>query len=233
MRDPYLRTLRAVPAPLPGSEAGARLTQYRLLNLLSDTLLTEGFPGRTHHASDVGRSLDYLVKPLGTIAENVFEHEKYTPAVSVSGTWSHRDAGEHRFPDNEVEGEGSGRRDSSWWSRPDTLLERDDPEHLALIDAETRRQGINPRSHRANEAYASMSRLVYARQLEEEAAGVADLLPAPGLEPSAPDRLVRVAPLLVLATRTLGEQFHPGQLAPDEVLTVLEPVARSIGRRIL
>jgi hypothetical protein len=234
LTDPYLSVQRAVPAPRAGSEADGRLRQYRQLNLLSAIVLNEGFPGSGHHVSDVGHYLDHLVRPLGTIAENVFEEEEYRPAVEVSGMWSRDNAAGDTYPGAVVEvDEAALGKYSGWWSRPDTLVERDDREHLALIEAEAHRQGVQAQSSTDRDLYPSLSRLVYARQLKAETTDLVGLPPAPGLRPGATERLTRVARLVILARRTLEEQFQPGALDPNDVLSALVPVARSVGRRIL
>ena len=116
------------------------------------------------------------------------------------------------------------------WYLPDLPNERHDPEHLQALAEEASRHGVAPDRPRVDPAmHTLLTALVYGRQLVEETEDLDALPPAPGLTPSAHERLARVAPLNRLAVAVLEDAVRPGSLTRDHVTSELSSVVKTYG----
>jgi hypothetical protein len=123
-----------------------------------------------------------------------------------------------------------GRNDLWYW--PDWPNERHDREHLQALGEEATRQGLDPERTRTDPVvHTLLTGIVYGRQLVAETEELSDLPPAPGMTPSAQERLRRVAPLNRLAVEVLEDGVHPGSMTREHFAVGLVPVLRTYGLR--
>jgi hypothetical protein len=119
------------------------------------------------------------------------------------------------------------------WYWPDWPNERHDPEHLRALAREANQQGVDPDRPRTDSVmHTLLTGLVYGRQLVEVTEKLHGLPPAPGLRPSAHERLARVAPLNRLAVAVLEDAVRPGSMTSTRVETELVSVTRPYGLTI-
>src|SRR4051794_10257246 len=106
------------------------------------------------------------------------------------------------------------------WYWPDWPNERHDREHMRALAEEAVAQGVAPdRPGTDPVMHTLLTGIVYGRQLvAETTTGLQDLPPAPGMTPSAPERLRRVTPLNRLAVGVLEDAVRPGSLTPERVV---------------
>jgi len=231
--------------------AATRLGQASNLYKVEATILEEGFYGREglrgwhgqpvdidrlgHHS--ITRPLDRALEPYGfavapqegwaNLNHQVFLQDRpsYTEPEPVAGVWTGAPvttAGEEPW---QIDGDWS-----SHWYWADMPGERQDPEHHADLAVEARRHGLPADAARDDlVAHTLLSTLVYGRQLVEETRRPEVLPPAPGLSPSAQDRLARVAPLNRLAVAMVEDVFRPGHLTVERFVAELEPVIGPAG----
>jgi hypothetical protein len=121
-----------------------------------------------------------------------------------------------------------GRDDLWYW--PDWPNERHDREHLQALGDEATRQGIDPARPAADPVvHTLLTGIVYGRALIEETEQLEGLPPAPGMTPTAQERLGRVAPLNRLAVEVLEDGVHPGTMTREHFAVGLVPVLETYG----
>lgn len=187
--------------------------------------------------SSLTRTLDRAAQPYG-LAVNVspawqeqwersftVSDEPLPPVpVVVGGVWAGAPftAGEEKLEPWRRDGD----RFSEWYW-PDWPNERHDPEHLRALATEARWQGIVPDRPAVDPAmHTLLSGIVYGRQLVTQTEGLASLPAAPGMTPSAQERLAQVAPLNRLAVSVLEDALRPGSLTADRFAAELSPLVQ-------
>lgn len=254
----YVSTLRDLDAALernlqpsaeidtPVPSLNEEVVRARGIYSLAQLLLTDGVGRGYLDEAELGHTVDQLVQRFAG-KRAVWEHSRphREPTPPSLGLWF----GNVTEDDYPLTGrESCTERYDGWWVRPDATTERDDPEHRAALAEEARRQGwpddefhgdalarsmiTEDERRRDIEKRSLFSNVVYARQLASATTDLDALPPAPGMTPSAVDRLARVAPLMKLAVRTLEEPFHPGGLDPREVTDELAKITQPLGLKI-
>jgi hypothetical protein len=118
----------------------------------------------------------------------------------------------------------------SRWYWPDWPNERHDPEHMRALAEEAERQGIDPARPAVDPViHTLLTGIVHGRQLVAETEDLTSLPPAPGMTPTAHQRLARVAPLNRLAVAVLEDALRPGSLTADRFAAELASVVKPSG----
>jgi hypothetical protein len=235
--------------------AHERMGQASLLYAAEKMILEEGFQAQLDggvdlpvgpididpvRKSSLTRLLDRVAQPYGlSVAEDWYDRRDeeifsgvlppYRPRPdAVRGIWTGAPftAGQDepwRRPDE---------RDHLWYW-PDWPNERHDREHLQALGEEATRHGIGPAAPRTDPVvHTLLSGMVYGRQLVTETQELHHLPPAPGMTPTAQERLRRVAPLNSLAVEILEDAVHPGTMTREHFAVGLVPVLRTYDLRI-
>jgi hypothetical protein len=218
--------------PAEGSPRDDRENQARVLYMAGEMLLKDGLGTQRADLTQLKHWFDGLARRNGAeiTYDNLLHPVPESPLAS-GPLWTGRSGSEPapRVPWPEA---ASGE-DGLWWDRFDLPNGQQDHEHLAQLRAEARHQGL-PEDRPRNDPVARglLGRLVDARRLVADTSDLSGLPEAPGLIPSAQQRLAGIAPLNRLAVSVLEEEFYPGRLSPSRVTGELNEVGRAHGLKI-
>lgn len=213
-----------------GSPREDRERQVRVLYMAGEMLLKDGLGTQRADVSQLKHWFDGLARRYGAEVEYDRAHPAPESDPATGPLWSGRSADE---PAPEVPWPTKVDASGQWWDRFDLPNERHDREHLGQLADEARRQGLRPDAASSDPVvHGLLARLVHGRRLVVDTTALGGLPEAPGLTPSAQERLTRIAPLNRLAVAVLGEEFHPGRLSPSVVTGELNEVGRAYGLKI-
>src|SRR3954449_6777363 len=237
--------------------AHERMGQASLLYAAEEMILEEGL--QSHLAGGVDmptRPID--IDPIrgNSSLTGLLDHaaQPYGLSVAVPEGWRQRrfraitqGLEPHRPTPDPVQGVWIGApfttgQDEPWqradglnhlWYWPDWPNERHDREHLQALGEEATRQGVDPDQPQTDPVmHTLLTGILYGRQLVAETEDLEGLPPAPGMTPSAQERLRRVAPLNRLAVEVLEDGVHPGTMTREHFAVGLVPVLGSYGLRL-
>src|SRR3954447_192581 len=237
--------------------AHERMGQASLLYAAERVILEEGFQAHLAGGVDlparpididpvrgdsITRRLSEVAQPFGLSVdvpegwEDEYEHAIWTGAVKsvrptpppVEGLWT---GAPFTSGQEEPWQRADGRNHLWYW--PDWPNERHDREHLQALGEEATRQGVDPDQPQTDPVmHTLLTGILYGRQLVAETEDLEGLPPAPGMTPSAQERLRRVAPLNRLAVEVLEDGVHPGTMTREHFAVGLVPVLGSYGLRL-
>jgi hypothetical protein len=213
-----------------GSPREDRERQVRVLYMAGEMLMKDGFANHRADISQLKHWFDGLAQRYGAEVEYDRVQPAPEPHRATGPLWTGRSADE---PAPQVPWPTDVDESGQWWDRFDLPNERHDREHLGQLAHEARRQMLRPDAAGSDPiAHGLLARLVHGRRLVVGTTALAGLPEAPGLTPSAQERLTRIAPLNRLAVAVLEEEFHPGRLSPSVVTGELNEVGRAYGLKI-
>jgi hypothetical protein len=234
-----------------------RVSQASLLYAAEKMVLEEGFQAHLAEGVDLPvRPIDLDPIRSGSLTRLLGRAGRpFGVSVSVPETWYDEgqeallrgDASSYRPQPPTVEGLWTGApfttgQDEPWrrpdgrdhqWYWPDWPNERHDPEHLKAMADEATRLGIDQGRPKSDPViHTVLTGIVYGRQLVAATTNIRDLPPAPGMIPSAQERLRRVTALNRLAVGVLEDAVRPGSMTRERFAKDLAPVVSTYKLRI-
>lgn len=222
-----------------GSYAHVRAEQARRAYEVETDVLLGDFPDRTGPSEGINAwsfrlNLGAVVKPLGLTVKGFKEfaarERGSATVIRNAGPLWNTGRPEPSVKDPWERSDGLSYR----WSHPDGQFERHDRDHLGRLAQEAVRQGLPSGAESDALTHTLLTGIIKARDLVAATTDFTGLPDAPGVAPSAQDRLQHVSPLNRAALALLEDAVHPrGRHAVDQLAATLTPFLATYGLKIV